>query len=74
MAKLLIFTLIVIGIGVVIVAFIKRAVIRMFNIKVNPMSKSNRTERNNNESKVIYKRDDVVVMKGDAPEHSGNEN
>ncbi len=67
MTKLLLLIIIVIAIVVLIYSFLKR-IIRRF---INPFHNNENIYQNVNDkgkSRIIYERDDVVVMKGDASE------
>jgi hypothetical protein len=69
---LVIFLVIVVGVFLVF-QYIKRKIIKMFNIPMNPqdgMHKNSEhgTQQDEAQEDVIYDKDDVVVMKGDAKE------
>ncbi|TAL67717.1 MAG: hypothetical protein EPN82_13425 [Bacteroidetes bacterium] len=67
MTRLLIFFLIVIGILVFVYSGIK-GMFRRFTGSTNVNASKFHNENDKNKSKVIYDKNNIVVMKGDAPE------
>jgi predicted Holliday junction resolvase-like endonuclease len=73
MTRLLIIFIILLVIVILIYSGI-RGIIRKFLSSFNKIGNNTQSARENKKSKVIYERDDVVVMKGDAPDNNSNRN
>ncbi|OGU14040.1 MAG: hypothetical protein A2X61_16345 [Ignavibacteria bacterium GWB2_35_12] len=69
MIRLLLLLLIIIGIIAIIYSVIKR-IIKRFLGSVHTNENKTKRENDKKKSRIIYKRDDIVVMKGDAPENT----